>query len=637
MTTHIPTRRQIAIAMLLFAVAMTLYTVTLAPSIAALFDDSLEFQLVTYQLGIAHPTGYPLFTMLGWLFTRLPVGEVAFRVNLMSAIFGAITVVLVYMAGLELNTQQKTWAADIGAALGAIALTVSPVFWSQATVAEVYTLHACLVAALLWILLRMSNIAYLVDKHPDHSYATLARYTSALLCVFGFGLAHHRTIVLLLPAILLVLWRIRHLAPLRPRQMIWFFVPLLSYLYLPLRAHVGSLDGSYTNTPEGFLKYIMAWGYGSFILQNPFSVERDPSFYLNLFVQQFGWVGIFFALIGLFTMKRRGNAGGITEIAFVCFSGFNLFYRVADIEVFFIPSFVVWTLWLGNGITRLFVLLQSHAFAKWPLRAYPVARYVIGGLVSVTLAVQSGLLLHQNFPERNRSQDWTYHDYGLDILNQPLEPGATIVGIQGEITLVRYFQTVHKLREDVRTMAVDEPTRRLAVVDDLIGENVAVYLTRPLAGAPERWSLHALGPLIHVRARPEYNAPATAQRVDTLLIPEIALWGYEVTRPFAHTAPPPVRLTLIWHVLGRPTRDLKISARLLTSDGRLVAQTDAAPVHFAYPTTAWRSGEYIPDVYDLKLPEGLSTDTYTPLLILYDPAENAAEVARLTLSPLTLP
>ncbi len=70
----------------LFIASFLLYLSTLAPSVVTIFDDSLEFQLVTYQLGIAHPTGYPLYTLLGKLFTLIvPAGNIAYRVNLMSA------------------------------------------------------------------------------------------------------------------------------------------------------------------------------------------------------------------------------------------------------------------------------------------------------------------------------------------------------------------------------------------------------------------------------------------------------------------------------------------------------------------------------------------------------------------------
>jgi hypothetical protein len=629
-------KRQIVIAAFLFAVAMILYINTLAPTVAALFDDSLEFQLVTYELGIAHPTGYPLFTLLGWLFTRLPIGEVAFRVNLMSAFFGAITVVLVYLTVLQLGARQGSWALDIGAALGSSALAVSPVYWSQATVAEVYTLHACIVTALLCILLWIGNIASASNDDPQRVRARLDLPISMLACLFGLGLAHHRTIVLLLPAVLLVLWRARHLARLRMKHLLWFGVPLLLYLYLPLRGHVGSLDGSYANTIDGFLRYVTASGYGSFIFQNPFSIERGADFYLNLFVQQFGWVGIAFILVGVLLVERRGIVVGVTELAFLCYGVFNLFYRVADVEVFFIPNFLICALWLGYGIARLLTLLRSQNSVPLIPVTKPVA-LLAGTLIAMVSLFQSGLLFHDNFSRIDRSNDWAVHDYGLDILNQPLEPGATIVGIQGEITLVRYFQSVYGLRGDVCALAADDPNERLDTVSGLVERGNPVYLTRSLTGAPERWSLSAVGPLIRVYAHPRRVAPAMAYKVDTMLIPGIALWGYDIMRPLAHSTPSPVRLSLVWHALAPISQDLKISARLLGQDGHLVAQTDAVPVHFAYPTVAWRSGEFITDVYDLELPEHLPDGLYAVLLILYDPAKGATELARLMLSPLHLP
>jgi hypothetical protein len=75
---------------------------------------------------------------------------------------------------------------------------------------------------------------------------------------------------------------------------------------------------------------------------------------------------------------------------------------------------------------------------------------------------------------------------------------------------------------------------------------------------------------------------------------------------------------------------------LLNPAGQTVAAHDAVPVHFAYPTTAWRSGEIVPDVYDLMLPVYTSPGSYTPLLIWYDPAQNTVEVGRVELGPIII-
>jgi hypothetical protein len=258
-------------------------------------------------------------------------------------------------------------------------------------------------------------------------------------------------------------------------------------------------------------------------------------------------------------------------------------------------------------------------------------------LAGLVLAGQSVLLMQRNVSRLNRSHDWIVHDYGVDVMNQPLEAGATIVGILGETTLVRYFQATEGLRPDLHTIAADRESERLATVDWLLQQDQAVYLTRDLPGAAGRWSLSAVGPLIRVNPKPILEAPATSPQVDASLIPEMTLYGYTVSRPPRHVSPPPLRLNLTWRALAPINQDLKVSARLVGTGGQLVAQADAVPVHFAYPTRAWRPGEFISDVYDLPVPAGLEPGQYTPLLILYDPGRAAAEVGRLALPPIRLP
>jgi len=634
-----------AVALVIFIAALTLYVRTLAPSVVALFDDSLEFQLVAYQLAIAHPTGYPLYTLLGWLFTRLPLGDVAYRVNLMSAFFGALTITLVYLVGLALTPDAESsppWIGVAGASIGALALAVSPVFWSQATVAEVYTLNAAFVAGILWLLVRRER------RGTDRPLLAAEARLTSLAFLFGLSLTHHRTMLLLLPAIGLYLWRQRAEAqPVTPRLRGWawakpalaFAAPLLLYLYLPLRGHVGSLDESYTNTLTGFWRHVTAGGYGVFIFDNPFGTERGAGFYLSLFLNQFGPLGLIAGLLGLGVL-RRGHARSLTGVAFATYGAFNLFYRVADIEVFFIPLFLIWAIWVGVGVGWLLTRLASTGIGRRPWLRRSLLPLL--PLIVLLFAGQPFVLIWPDLPALDRSDDWEVHDYGLDIMRQPLEPRATIVGILGETTLVRYFQATEGLRPDLLLVAADQESERLATVAHLLDRRRAVYLTRPLPGAPDRWSLSAVGPLIRVHREPILEAPDTSFLMGTSLTPEITLHGYVVNRPPTHHRPPPLRLTLAWQVTAPLTRELKVSARLYPTgaspaETSPIAQTDAAPVHFAYPTTAWRPGEFITDVYDLTLPANLPPGDYTPWLILYDPARGATEVARLALTPIRLP
>jgi prepilin signal peptidase PulO-like enzyme (type II secretory pathway) len=75
--------------------SLALYVRTLAPSL--LYGDIAEFQTLSYTLGMTHPSGYPTQIIFGKLFTFLPFGDIAYRVNLMSAFFGALAVANVYL------------------------------------------------------------------------------------------------------------------------------------------------------------------------------------------------------------------------------------------------------------------------------------------------------------------------------------------------------------------------------------------------------------------------------------------------------------------------------------------------------------------------------------------------------------
>jgi hypothetical protein len=205
------------------------------------------------------------------------------------------------------------------------------------------------------------------------------------------------------------------------------------------------------------------------------------------------------------------------------------------------------------------------------------------------------------------------------------------------MTLIRYFQQTENHRPDIETVAADLEADRLKAVETLLAQNKVVYLTRELPGASQRWSLSAVGPLIQVLPAPVVELPEGMVQLNQAVTPEIKLAGYTLSRaPHTGSGPAPVRLTLLWQAVQPIATDLKVSARLLNTAGEAQAVVDAVPVHFAYPTSLWRPGEIITDVYDLALPVDIQAGQYLPLIIWYDPAQNAAEVGRVELDAVTV-
>ena len=95
------------VASVIAAVMLGFYRATLAPSLIHPPGDSQELTVVVASLGLTHPTGYPLYTWVGWLFTRLwPFGEIAHRTNLLSAVLGAGGVGMLYLVARPSSTSQ---------------------------------------------------------------------------------------------------------------------------------------------------------------------------------------------------------------------------------------------------------------------------------------------------------------------------------------------------------------------------------------------------------------------------------------------------------------------------------------------------------------------------------------------------
>lgn len=150
-----------------FLIPLAIYIKTLAPTYVAI--DSAELALCMNFWGICHPPGYPLYIAIGKIFVSiLPFGEIVWRANLLSAIFGAATILLVYLLLLKLSVER------VIAFLLAILLAFSPVFWELAISADVFTFGAFLLSLSFYFLLsgRRNLTFFALGLSASHSYLT---------------------------------------------------------------------------------------------------------------------------------------------------------------------------------------------------------------------------------------------------------------------------------------------------------------------------------------------------------------------------------------------------------------------------------------------------------------------------------
>jgi hypothetical protein len=342
------------LALTCLVAGLALYIRTLTPGL--LIGDSGEFQTLAYLLGHTHPTGYPVYLALAKLATFWPLGDVAYRVNLFSALMGALTVVGVYLSGRLLVKYR------ILSFVGALALAVSPTFWSQAVIAEIYTAGS---AFLVFILL-----ALLVWNRDDSRWAL---FVAGLLG--GLSLGVHMSVALLAPAVLLFMlthwqrgkkmWKVALLG-VAAGALITIFVfwlidlhnPAANYfrsIIQPSRSSWGLSAAEIDGPLERLLFGWSARQFRTFMFADIAEVmpEQAAAFWQNLPLE-LGRLLIWFAVLGAVDLLVRRRqvavlllAGLLTQL--VCF--FN--YAIWDLYVFYIPSYVLLALLAIAGMGAL--------------------------------------------------------------------------------------------------------------------------------------------------------------------------------------------------------------------------------------------------------------------------------------------
>jgi hypothetical protein len=340
----------------LFIGAVLLYTLTLHGDVQP--ADSGEFQIAAITLGIPHPPGYPLFTMLGWLFAQVPIGSPFARVSFLSVIASSLTLVVV-----SLTVQQVAFAGESekvrkgesgkghrtfslsllltfsAGIVAALALGLSTTFWAQATTTNIRSLTALFTALMLFVSARV--------------YATRKASTLIWFAVaFGFGIGHHVSLVfvgvVLGVFVLMEIWRGEERSQLRrvvPRAVLAFLLTQLVWLYLPLRDAAGArfAPGNLT-TLDGLLFHIFARGFAGDMLAfaAPAYLSDRLALLPTLLTFQFSAaLLLLMALAWAVLIARRRSIGFAWLIAFALHLFITITYRAPQTVEYALPCWVI--------------------------------------------------------------------------------------------------------------------------------------------------------------------------------------------------------------------------------------------------------------------------------------------------------
>ena len=577
----------------LFAIPLVLYLRTLAPGVGT--KDGFELQVVSATLGIAHPTGYPLFTLLGRLFIALvPVGSPAYRINLMCALFAALSVPPIYAVGLRVLKSRAP------AAMAALTFALTPTFWTQASIPEKYTLNTCFVALVI----------YLAIRWAEEKSERKARLFYWLAFVYGLSLTHHRTMLLLAPA--LALWVLLTEPGLlrQPKRLLvalgLFAAPLLLYLYIPWRAYAQGWQMTWAE----FLAQISGSEYAPALRFDEWltSPERRAT-YLRFLRNQFGLLGIGLGVAGwlslLWRHRRFALFSFVTWAVYVIFSiGYHAYYN--DVN-YFLPSHLIFALWIGAGLHALAggaaVMFQRLKHNRSLAHVGAVAYWMLVTLLPLSL-------IWTHLPEVDMSQAQNDLPWSEYVLSLDLPRNATILADSVKVAPLHYLTTVEKVRPDVTVVVLPDEAAYVKALEAHLVQGLPIYLARYLPNLGGAYHLRSLGPLVEVSLNPLTRPPPLAHLLDATFGDGIHLLGYD-TRTLIAPRQGTLHVTLYWQPTAPVTESYHVRLRLVGPGGHVWwKEKGRLPVNDHYPTNAWRSGEVIPDYHEIPIETTLQPGDY---------------------------
>ena len=414
-------------------VSLVVYVATLAPDLtnANFGTDGGDLIAAARTLGVPHPSGYPTYTILAWLASHVPVGTIAYRVNLLSAVCAAAASGLFFCIARRVLPDDRT--LKLVPSVAALSLAFSSLLWSQAVIAEVYALLVLFSVLLVWLLVRWR------DEKRDR-YLWLSGLT------LGLALGNHLTIVFIAPAALVYLWperrhwlRLRTLLP----SGLLFLLGLSVYAYLPLAArHHPPMNWGNPQTWDGFLWVVTAEQYQQFAFGLEFGeIPGRIAEWAELLGDQFGWWGLAIALIGGWGQWHRDRRLALFSLTWALFVGvYAFFYDTVDSHMYLLPVVMLMALWWGEGAYLLLGMMR---------RLQPVWQRL--AMVILFLLPVGSAAMHWQAVEPD--DDWETRVYIEQVL-EVVEPGALIIVRADQPTFALWYAIYAEgMRPDVRVVS----------------------------------------------------------------------------------------------------------------------------------------------------------------------------------------
>jgi hypothetical protein len=438
--------KDMIISFLIFFFSLLFYVVSLAPTV--LWGDSAKLALYVYQSFISFDLvgGHQLHTIIGKIFSFLPIGDFAYKQNLMSAFFGSLTLSLLFSAMRNFSITRSA------AFIACSALAVSHTFWMVSAINESYTLSLSFIAALLWLM-------GIFDK---------ANNKNLILCIFSFLLALSLTNGLLpifmIPAFIYYFGLFENRKLLFKRLFgiaVFFVLGSLMNMYIYFNYSTGSAGG--VSVVSSLLSSFKSFSHPEYFLKE---FIKYPVYLFYQFI-------LFSFFIGVLGIKEMFNKNKKLLIFILvnlfCYILFSSNYMLQRKFYILTPTYLLFAIYLGFGCDAVFkksgVLYKQTAIVfgclVLLLIVLPIGVYAYSPNVLRVMKVNPVNI--RSLPFRDNISFYMFpgkrnehgaRDYALAALNS-VDPNSIILADFTPGMVIKYIRDVEGIRKDVTIEELD--------------------------------------------------------------------------------------------------------------------------------------------------------------------------------------
>ena len=433
-------KKNLLFPVLSFIIPFIVYVITLAPSIY--FIDSGELGAAASNLNIAHPTGYPLFTLIGNLFSKLPIASKIYNLNLMSAVFGALgsfmlfkllsLLVIQFRTNLDKKQSQKLTDEILNkiclgcSLIAAFGLT----YWNSSNVIEVYSLHIAIFVSTIYFFLKA------IFENGGDNIVDVNLMTSAFL--IGLGFSNHMSTAYLIPGFAYLYFSVYGGKIDSIKALAVLFVPMLiglsAYIYILIRANSAEFSWGNPNTIERLWNHVTAKEFSRRMFSSSESVSSQLGKFFALYPKEFGYLPIVMAIPGILMMfKESKKIFVFTALLFLTTVLYSINYNIIDIETYFLLAFVVTTIWICFGMTA--IVLRYESLSK-----------VLPTMFMLLFVIP----LTMNFSGASKAKDYAVKDFVENVYSSAPENSIIFTKLWDFVVSPSlYLQSVENLRKDL--------------------------------------------------------------------------------------------------------------------------------------------------------------------------------------------